>query len=664
MHCTKRNASTKATCKVASNGTCIRIPQPGILMNPVVFEGCFGWLHPGSGQAGVVLCSPFGYDALCTHRGWRKLAERIAAAGLTVLRFDYPGTGDSAGSEQDPGRLETWLVSIGAAIRYLRETAGVSTVSLCGLRFGATLAALAAGRDGDIDALVMLAPALSGKNYLRELRAHRQSWLSTPAGINAVPIADTADYVEAFGFGIHGKDIADIASIDLRTDTHAPARRVLMYDASDRSRAAAITGQYAQQGVLVERRSFDEADRFLIEALYSEEPVEAFGFVTAWLTGHTAVESGCAGAKRQDAIDAIDASAGASEGAHEAPALRLEASHSIERPVRFGPYFGIHSQPDTVRADAPAVLFVNTGASHHIGDGRIFVLFARALAAQGIASLRMDLGGLGDSTPTAAEVTLDTIYSDASCVDAMAGADWLVAGGHRRIVMFGVCGGAFVGLHACARHPQIVGCYGVNLQKFIWRGTETTSPTAGLASTRVLRRSALSLEKWKRVLRGESSLWRVIRGLSQRAARGSYMRAFDLITRIPGVTFAPNEEYRLIQRLHAKGALVRLTYGEFDLGLEELKIQFGTGQRVLRRDSGVCARTLPYLDHALFTREAREAAMSDAQTWFFEHFIAQGAPAHRNDAAQASRARLWAADKVPPNSLEFLDESSSYARPD
>ncbi len=604
-------------------------------MKPVVFDGAFGWLHPAGGRHGVVLCNPFGYDALCTHRGWRRLADRLAAAGLPVLRFDYPGAGDSLGDEEDPQRVAAWLDSIVAAVRYLRASTGVTRVSLCGLRLGATLAALAAERLGDIDSLVLLSPALSGRNYLRELRAHRQSWLSTPAGMNAEPIPDDAGYIEAFGFGLHGGDIDRLGAIDLRADTTRPARRVLLLDASDRARATALVEHYTAHGVAVERQSFDEADRFLIEALYSEEPVTAFEAVTQWLAQSGEAEEGVSS----------DTAAQKTPAPHE---TRLVGAQFVEEPVVFGPYFGIYCTPSVPRAGAPAMLFINTGASHHIGDGRIFVLFARKLAALGIASLRMDLGGLGDSTPAARTVTLDTIYADESALDAMAGADWLLARGHPAVTVFGVCGGAFVGLHACARHERIVASFGVNLQKFIWDGADRTPGTAGLASNRVLRRSALSIEKWKRVLRGESSLWRVLQGLSQRAARSVRRRAADALDDLTGWSFAPNEARRLLQQIEAKGGEARLVYGEFDLGLDELKLQFGAKLRGLRGLARVRAATLKRLDHALFTRPSREAAMADAEQWFFDRFCctqnANGVGWHGPVPATRSRVSIARAD--------------------
>ncbi|MFP3564350.1 serine aminopeptidase domain-containing protein [Paraburkholderia sp. SIMBA_030] len=580
---------------------------------PVVFGECFGWLYPAQGSAGVVLCNPFGYDALCTHRGWRKLAERIAAAGMPVLRFDYPGAGDSAGLEDDPQRLNAWLDAIVEATLRLREWTGVQSVSLVGLRLGASLAALAAQRMGDIDGLVLLAPAVSGRNYLRELRAHRQRWLSTTAGMNADPIADPDAYVEAFGFGLYGSDIVQLAAIDLRCDSHAPARRVLLLDSSDRKGAMELADHYRSNGVAVERQAFDECDRFMIEALYSEEPVEAFSRVSAWL-----------------ALDSPDAPAGPAAAdlpQTDVSALALALPHAIERPVVFGSYFGIYCEPAAPRSGAPAMLFVNTGASHHIGDGRIFVLFARRLAALGIASLRMDLSGLGDAAPAAETITLDTIYSDTSCNDAAAGADWLVAQGHARVVTFGVCGGAFVGLHACARHPNIVGGFGVNLQKFIWDGAAREPGAQQFASSKVYWRSALTGAKWSRALQGQSHPLRIASVLGWRLARRCWLATIGWLEHRTGWPLTRNEVRDIVRTLHTKGVQMRLAYGEFDVGLDEARVQFGARLGALQHYPGVRAVTLPKLDHALFTRPARDAVMADAEKWLFADVIRAAVPA-------------------------------------
>jgi hypothetical protein len=58
----------------------------------------FGWYHrPSIDKAadfGVVVCKPFGYEAICAHRSIRVFAEAAASLGAPTLRFDYAGTGD------------------------------------------------------------------------------------------------------------------------------------------------------------------------------------------------------------------------------------------------------------------------------------------------------------------------------------------------------------------------------------------------------------------------------------------------------------------------------------------------------------------------------------------------------------------------------------------
>ena len=130
----------------------------------------FGWLHAppdGRARAGVVLCPSFAREDHKGHNAFQVLAERLVSQGLAVLRFDYDGMGDSAGSNHDPGRVDAWLRSTADAIALVRRF-GVPRVSLVGMRIGATIAAHAASDDGDIDQLVLWDACLSGRAFLRE----------------------------------------------------------------------------------------------------------------------------------------------------------------------------------------------------------------------------------------------------------------------------------------------------------------------------------------------------------------------------------------------------------------------------------------------------------------------------------------------------------------
>jgi exosortase A-associated hydrolase 2 len=143
---------------------------------PLFFDAsgarCFGVHHeptgPNQHATGVVLCHPFAEEKLWAHRVFVSVARALAQRGYHVLRFDYRGNGDSDGAFCDSS-VETTLADINAAIDLLRERAGVPTVTLLGLRLGATFAAHIAESRSDVDALVLWMPIVDGGRYMQEL---------------------------------------------------------------------------------------------------------------------------------------------------------------------------------------------------------------------------------------------------------------------------------------------------------------------------------------------------------------------------------------------------------------------------------------------------------------------------------------------------------------
>lgn len=72
----------------------------------------------------------------------------------------------------------------------------------------------------------------------------------------------------------------------------------------------------------------------------------------------------------------------------------------FEQTCYFGPansLFGIVTQAETPRENAPAVLLITAGLLHHVGPYRLYVHIARQLASLGFTVMRFDLGGIGDS---------------------------------------------------------------------------------------------------------------------------------------------------------------------------------------------------------------------------------------------------------------------------
>ena len=104
---------------------------------------------------------------------FRVLSDRLAREGCDILRFDYHGTGDSPGDEEQQS-LTAWVEDTLAAHEQLTPPSGTPT-HWFGMGLGATLALGAALRAASPpDHLVLWEPVLNGAAYLRTLiEAHR-----------------------------------------------------------------------------------------------------------------------------------------------------------------------------------------------------------------------------------------------------------------------------------------------------------------------------------------------------------------------------------------------------------------------------------------------------------------------------------------------------------
>ena len=115
-----------------------------------------------------VFCHPLAEEKLWAHRVFVSYARQLAAGGTAVLRVDLRGNGDSDG-DFSVCSVETGVADILCAVAEARRRWRVPRVHLLGLRFGATLAALAAEQARDIGRLVLWAPITDGERYIQEL---------------------------------------------------------------------------------------------------------------------------------------------------------------------------------------------------------------------------------------------------------------------------------------------------------------------------------------------------------------------------------------------------------------------------------------------------------------------------------------------------------------
>lgn len=523
------------------------------------------------------MCASMGYEALCAHHSWRILAERLAAAGLPTLRFDYPGEGDSLGEIDDPALLASWREQIRACVAWMRETIGVREVTLVGLRLGASLAA----EVGGVERLVQLAPVVKGQSYLRELKAMSRI-LATSGG--APERATDADEIALEGFVVTPGIGEQIKAIELTRLPASPAPRILvMADPSARG-VADYVAHVETLGAAVETKSFVDYAALAPAPLPPPPPLADFDAIVAF------------------------ASEGARHARTEAPSPGgLATDMFVETAVRFGAddnLVGVLCLPrETPKA---TVLLLNTGANYHIGCGRAAVAHARALAETGVASLRMDGLGVGESA-LVADGPRSTLYRVDRAADVSAALDFLAKHGLTDVTPMGICSGATLAVFAALRDTRIKGLILGNIQVFGQLDPATIDALldASFGSTSTYVSKAMSARSWARVFTGEvplSKLASIFTALVRRKLAG-----LSSLLRLGSAPGKATDAQRNFATLARRGVRILVLHGDHDVGREEMNICFGAEGRFLRRLPGITLDVVGGADHSLSSPVSRGA---------------------------------------------------------
>lgn len=192
----------------------------------------FGALHepaitPANPRV-VVVCAPLWQEGVRAHRALRQMSARLAKAGLYAFRFDYYGAGDSAGDTHE-GDLAQWLADLTTAIEAASRARGVSRVTLLGLRFGATLAALTAAARSDVDRLVLWEPVVEGRQYIEQALAAHKVWNEAFRVWRPAPqVSAPTDHPEVLGFPLTDAMKRTISSVDLSALSRTAPRALVV----------------------------------------------------------------------------------------------------------------------------------------------------------------------------------------------------------------------------------------------------------------------------------------------------------------------------------------------------------------------------------------------------------------------------------------------------
>jgi alpha-beta hydrolase superfamily lysophospholipase len=428
--------------RVDAGSAAAQTPEP-TTASPLYFgpedRPLFGWVHQPAGarsRGSIVLCQPLLREYISAHYSFRMLAEALAARGMTAIRFDYDGSGDSAGDGDDPGRIEAALESVRHAIELARRVSA-GPLCLAGMRAGALLAARAAETCGPVAALVLWDPCRSGREFMREQSALFRLLYGKTRPENGG--------TEVPGFVLTAETVDELSA--LAAPTSLPSvERALILDRADRPAA----GMFGVDDGRIERTvAAGQAELMDVEPFFGEIPTATIETIADWL----------------DATLPTERVAADSESPRRTHMTLQSGAGSVvtERLVALGPHglFGVATTGEG-RAGGPAILFLNSGRDPHTGPNRMWVELSRAWAALGFPCYRFDMSGLGDSPVRSGQVPnlvrAPEAFDDVVDVAAVAATEAFgasSAGDVVPVVLAGLCAGAYQALESAIElHPR------------------------------------------------------------------------------------------------------------------------------------------------------------------------------------------------------------------
>ena len=267
-----------------------------------------------------------------------------------------------------------------------------------------------------------------------------------------------------------------------------------------------------------------------------------------------------------------------------------------EEPILLGEHgslLGIHTRAapaGAARISRLAVVLFNAGLIHHVGPGRLYVKLARALAARGIAAVRVDFSGIGDSPPRPDHAPAHELGTR----EPREILDDLERRGYDGFILGGVCSGA---RHAAlvAGDPRVKGLVLINQE------LAAAEPEAAeqVSVHYYLRRSLRNPRAWRNLFAGKVKYRALFTGLLGAArrllARGEHRRrgAAELLLE----ELAP-----AVGR--ATPALIVLS----DRHAEVLRLFAADFAAAMRRHPSLRIKSNPHADH-LFTSTSAQAAL-------------------------------------------------------
>jgi pimeloyl-ACP methyl ester carboxylesterase len=627
--------------------------------------------HPADPEAdtgqGLLICSPLLQEEQFARPVLVALARTLAAAGVSVLRFDYPATGDSTG---DPSSVSEAAL-VGAIVDQfaLLSSRVTAEVSLLGVRWGAALARLAASHCPDVARLVLVDPVLDLAGYMDEVLRGKVTQQTVQCGVVSMNRAAMREELaagrplEVYGYtlGAHlYTDTTARGAIDLSQERPC---RTLVVRMTERGRGKPdpahppVLGEALSDAPLELYGGGSECREVMLldESIWKEPKAwrphraELCELVRGWVCGEAGagplrgpgVSPGVCGAPAPPPAARPSGRGGRladpphpGASRHPSPCRPADGGEGVgledgstQRLIAYevggATHRGVlHLPGPGVARRGRAILMLPAGLVGRIGPGGLYAHLARQLVAFGWPVLRVDLPGLGEADGALDAPTrwaaFRQLEEGVHLPDIAASCEWLASETRAEgIVSLGLCGSGVTAALAAADLAAVRGCLLLNPQLMLTdvddsgqRGGAVFGDAyvAALAPKLLRGRSLLRLltfrSDWRKIARA------LVDVVGRRLGRGEALHPFLNLRLVEGLA-----------RASAARKPILVALGEWDDN--RLKFEAEYLAKAARQRRYACAHdrvTIARADHNFTSPEARVELLAALGAWLDQHF--------------------------------------------
>ena len=504
---------------------------------------------------GFIICSAFAEERGFTQKLMVEWARHLCNMDYYVMRFDYRGYGDSEGLFESYN-INNYLEDLGGAISEFKKKMDVNIVGFCGIRLGATIAALGANIFAPNACLILWEPIVNGDKYTDALLR----WVIAKEMVNTGKAPRNRNQLK--DQLLNGDDVV-VEGHPINLSIYESLTNINLLDSDIKLKGPVQIIQFSKVPNQKPRR-----DLLDLQTLYSNMTDVKFEIITLpplWTQTKEYIVNPAV--LFEKSINWIQNSSFLSHSNASSPDIsknsnivennldimnisecnsyncknHLSVNNSIEKTVEFEcegyQLRGILHLPKCDFKDKPVIIFLSPGFNCRTARYRLYLRTAREIVKHGWAVLRFDYRGLGDSDGVLNFNYLYDLYNKIEngffMPDVMSAIHFIKNELNLdKVILIGLCGGSVAAIHTVVQTQSVIGLIPVETPLLYTTNDKTAASiddrpiTHGQADTFLISyfNKIFSINAWKKFLTFKSEYRILIKSIISAISKRIYFK--------------------------------------------------------------------------------------------------------------------------------------------